>query len=191
MRLKEVNYFGFDHKVVNENFGGELTYIRTFSIRGYHWAVYKAANPDREKGHKDYMMLCTSPTGVGGVGGHVSGSTPEQMEAERYQEGVLCTGCDTVIYSINRHHFHKCGCKLEAFVDGGKDYLRRGGYSMESQDIVKIDLITGELVERNGIPCEPRVKLETYAPSSEKPKKRLTARRKSGKVEESNPRSKK
>lgn len=201
MRLKEVNYFGFDHAQVNKRFGGELTYLRTFTIRDHWWAVYKAARPDREKGHKDYMMLCTHDHG-----GNVSGSTPEQMEIERRQSAVLCHGCDTVLYSINRHHFHKCGCDLGTFVDGGKDYMRYGGANMAEISLVTIDLIDGTVVEMGGTPLTIPIKLDTYHYSENpeakplkprKPshrsenKKRLTTRRKSGTVKSKKPRSKK
>lgn len=194
MRLKEVNYFGFDHAKVNEQFKGELTYLRTFTVRGRAWAVYHAANPNRELGHKDYMMLCTIPKFIDGEikgsTGVVSGSTPEQMEEERYQDAILCTNCQTVIYSINTHHFHSCGCEMKTFVDGGKDYTRSGGANLRNNVHVKLDLLTGEIVNDDGT----RTKLEIYHysenPEAKVAKRRksshrsekLTARRKSGKI---------
>ncbi len=195
MRLKEVNYYGFKHDVVNKMFTGGLTYIRTFMIRGHHWAVYRAANPDLSKGHKRYMMLGGQPD-MGHpeykMKYHVSGSTEQEMNEERFQQGVLCLGCDTVLYSINRHHYHSCGCPNETFVDGGKDYVRCGGVSMHLIEQVGIDLVDGTLTERNGVPIMPsdRVKLDPYLPELDivakvvKPakKKRLTSRRKSSKI---------
>lgn len=139
-KIKEVNYYGLDHDQVAKSFGGDLTYVRTFSIRGHYWAVYHAANPDRSKGHKDYMMLGKDPNNGKW---YVSGSTPEEMEKERMQSAVLCLECDTILYSINRHHFHKCGCQNETMVDGGKDYLRCGGKDMSKVHTVDLDLITG------------------------------------------------
>lgn len=205
MRLKEVNYYGLMHDKINEKFTGDLTYLRTFTVRGHHWAVYLAANPRTDLGHKKYMMLgCTydlsdmlsdpKPRWF------VSGSTEEQMNEERFQSAVLCTECDTVLYSINRHHFHKCGCKNETFVDGGKDYLRYGGAKLSKIKKVEIDLVEGTLTEIDGVPIMPsdRVKLEVYSHSGENPdaklvkgrrsshsgenKKRSTTRHKSGKV---------
>ncbi len=203
MRLKEVNYYGLNHEKINEKFSGDLTYIRTFSIRGHHWAVYRAANPNLELGHKRYMMLgCTYDVPVDLTEDltrkwYVSGSTEQQMNEERFQEGVLCTACDTVLYSINRHHFHKCGCKNETFVDGGKDYLRFGGANLKLIERVEIDLVDGTLTVRNDIPIMPadRVKLELYhysenpeakvlkpRKSSHSGEKRLKSGRKSGKT---------
>lgn len=209
MKLKEVNYYGFNHEAVAKKFSGGLTYLRTFTIRGYHWAVYRAANPNRELGHKDYMMLggqadVTDPDFK--MKYHVSGCTVEDMEIERIQEAVLCLECDSVIYSINRHHFHYCACG-GVFVDGGKDYVRRGGKNLGLSEVVKIDLVTGHIVERNGISLSEPIKLDSYCDENPHPdlkvkkkraksshsgeKKRLTTRRKSGKVKSATPRSKK
>jgi hypothetical protein len=201
MRLKEVNYYGLDHAKVNEKFKGDLTYLRTFTIRGHHWAVYHAANPNRALGHKDYMMLGSTVDMADPQlrsNWYVSGSILEEMAVERVQEAVLCTKCDTIIYSINRHHFHYCPCGA-VFVDGGKDYLCHGGEGLRDLEIVKIDLVDGTLVEHNGLTLETPIKLEVYSHSDENPedkvskkrrnshrseklKKGLTAGRKSGKI---------
>lgn len=45
-----------------------------------------------------------------------------------------CKLCDDVIESKYRHDFVSCKCG-EIFVDGGKDYLRRGG---ELDDIIEL-----------------------------------------------------
>lgn len=37
-----------------------------------------------------------------------------------------CRKCNTVAESIHRHHLSLCECG-SIFVDGGTDYLRRGG----------------------------------------------------------------
>ena len=38
---------------------------------------------------------------------------------------VKCLGCKRILVSTHRHDFRQCGCGT--FVDGGRDYLRRGG----------------------------------------------------------------
>lgn len=38
-----------------------------------------------------------------------------------------CKCCQSVIESTNRHHLCFCSCGA-IYVDGGKDYLRRGGH---------------------------------------------------------------
>jgi len=146
MKIKEVNYYGFAHKKVYKQFGGDLTYIRTFSIWGkYDWvpvAVYRAANPDRSKGHKEYMLLMTNPEG----GGTVSGMEQADIDKYRTQKGIICLNCDNVLYSINRHHLHHCGCKNEAMIDGGRNYLRCGAKDITKIREVTIDLLTGEVL---------------------------------------------
>lgn len=37
-----------------------------------------------------------------------------------------CRACGTIVESTSRHHLELCPCG-KIFVDGGKDYLRRGG----------------------------------------------------------------
>jgi hypothetical protein len=39
---------------------------------------------------------------------------------------IKCLYCKDIIESVDRHDFKYCSCE-SVFVDGGKDYLRRGG----------------------------------------------------------------
>ncbi len=39
---------------------------------------------------------------------------------------VKCLNCSDTIESVNTHDFKFCKCQA-IFVDGGKEYLRRGG----------------------------------------------------------------
>lgn len=140
-KIKQVNYYGFDHKKVAEQFEGGLTFCAEFCVRGeYHpVAVYKAKNPNTKKGHKKYMLLQLT-----GGKGLIRGMTAQEMAKERYQDAILCKNCNTVLYSINRHHFHGCGCEQDIHIDGGKDYLRITAKS-DNYNIVTLDLITGKL----------------------------------------------
>lgn len=45
-----------------------------------------------------------------------------------------CKKCDDIIESTHRHDFRRCKCGA-IFVDGGRDYLRRGG---EMEDIIEL-----------------------------------------------------
>jgi len=45
-----------------------------------------------------------------------------------------CVKCGDIIESIYRHDFKSCKCGA-IFVDGGRDYLRRGG---EFEDIIEL-----------------------------------------------------
>jgi len=45
-----------------------------------------------------------------------------------------CLNCNDIIESKHRHDFVMCSCE-SIFVDGGKDYLRRGGNIANIQDL--------------------------------------------------------
>lgn len=42
------------------------------------------------------------------------------------QNAVICNKCDEFIFSAHRHDFRECKCG-NIFVDGGQEYIRRGG----------------------------------------------------------------
>lgn len=43
---------------------------------------------------------------------------------------VQCLECNRYLESKHRHDFRKCNCLNQTFVDGGLDYLRRGGIDL-------------------------------------------------------------
>ena len=45
-----------------------------------------------------------------------------------------CLKCGDIIESKHRHDFQWCSCK-SCFVDGGRDYLRRGGEIGQMEDM--------------------------------------------------------
>jgi len=45
-----------------------------------------------------------------------------------------CKLCKTIIESISRHHFISCKCGA-IFLDGGRDYFRRGGDPTHIEDL--------------------------------------------------------
>jgi hypothetical protein len=49
---------------------------------------------------------------------------------------VKCLKCDDVIESKYRHDFVTCKCG-NAFVDGGSDYTRYGGSSLDTVEVVE------------------------------------------------------
>ena len=99
---------------------GDLSYIGDWQVKGARCSVYCAANPNREKGHKDYVLLYKK-----GYTLYVSGIDKKEMAGECTQPAVHCLNCDDVIWSVHRHDFHYCSCE-SVFIDGGKDYLRCG-----------------------------------------------------------------
>jgi hypothetical protein len=142
MKIKEENWYGLDHAEINIKVEGSPDYIRSFMINGHVWAVYKSDNPNRENGHKDYVML--SKTGDGRW--FISGKDKADMEEWKLQSAIHCLLCDTVLYSITGHHYHKCGCANETMVDGGRNYLRYGGRDMTLVKPITLDLIMGAIL---------------------------------------------
>jgi len=127
------NYYRINTDAACEHFEGDLTYLNTFCVKGAYQpvAVFKNANPDRSKNHKDYMLLWVDVTVV------ISGMDADEMEKYRYQKGMYCPDCKDVIYSVNRHDYRHCSCG-RCMVDGGKDYFKTNMAGKE----VKIDLLT-------------------------------------------------
>jgi len=50
---------------------------------------------------------------------------------------VKCVKCGDIIESKTRHDFVECSCR-SIFVDGGKDYLRRGGHLENIIDLSEV-----------------------------------------------------
>jgi hypothetical protein len=140
------NWYGFNTKEVCKHFEGDLTYLNTFCIKPHYLpvAVFRNANPNRAKDHKDFMLLwIVGPTKNGFeqvVSGVVSGMDANEMEEHRYQKGMYCPDCKEVIYSVNRHDYRKCKCG-RCMVDGGKDYFRTNMAGTP----VTIDLLTDDV----------------------------------------------
>ena len=42
------------------------------------------------------------------------------------RNAIKCLVCNTILESKHQHHFLECGCKNQAFVDGGLVYTRVG-----------------------------------------------------------------
>lgn len=148
-RLQPKNWYGFNHEVVRERFEGDLTYVCELPLtlktgRGeirLPASLYKAANPNRDKGHKEYMALFRNGDGL-----MVTGRELPELSKDRYVYGMRCLECDDVIFSMTRHDFTRCSCGA-CFVDGGTDYFRAGAKSFERTSKAWIDLMTGEIFD--------------------------------------------
>lgn len=142
---EDFNYYGFNIERIKEKVEGDLTYLGTFCIFGNYKpvAVFANASPNLEKGHKPYCFLFERDGRI-----LIGGMDEEQMEEERFQTGVYCKNCDTVIYSVNRHDFRPCKCverKKGVTIDGGKDYTRFLWDKESNYSFVKIDFKTGNI----------------------------------------------
>lgn len=140
---KDHNWYGFDIDKACEHFEGDLTYLNTFCVKGAYLpvAVFRNTNPNRERQHKDFMLLYTVMDLVKKKEVlMVSGIDNDEMEKYRYQTGMYCPNCKEVIYSVNRHDYRKCKCG-RCMVDGGKDYFRTN----MAGTVVKINLLTDDI----------------------------------------------
>lgn len=135
---KDHNYYGIDADKACKHFEGDLTYLNTFCIKDNYYpvAVFRNANPDRSKDHKDFMLLWVDNRDCAVI----SGIDADEMEEHRYQRGLYCPDCEEVIYSVNRHDYRKCKCG-RCMVDGGKDYFRS---NMAGTPVI-IDLLTDDV----------------------------------------------
>jgi hypothetical protein len=142
MRILRPNWYGFDHAAVNEKFGGELTYFGDSCIGENYapWAIYRAANPDRSKNHKDFMFVKTDGLGEG----IVSGLNAEHMEDILHVDGLWCLLYDTAVYSCMRHHNQSCKCGSVS-IDSGRDYIRISHEELPKFVHCKIDLLNKKI----------------------------------------------
>lgn len=46
------------------------------------------------------------------------------------RNSAMCLQCGKELESKHRHDFVACGCPNQLFVDGGKDYTRRGAVNL-------------------------------------------------------------
>lgn len=146
MKVKKVDWYGFEHDKVAQHFEGDLTFLNYFSVpaKGGGWvpvAVYKSKKPNIKKGHKKYMLLQKKEKG-----GVVAGMSAQQMTKYRTQDALHCLRCDTVIYSIDQHHYHSCPCG-NISVDGGRDYLQFSFKEKSQYKGVLLDLLTDKIVK--------------------------------------------
>lgn len=137
---KDDNYYGFDHSLVNKQFGGELTYIGTLPLGNgnYPWALYLAKTPDREKGHKDIMMLMSHGNGKGG---NVSGRNLSELDGKITHTWLECLKCGDFVVSQHVHDYRTCQCGA-CSIDGGMDYVRVSG-SPEDYRLILWDYLNG------------------------------------------------
>ena len=140
-------WYKFSTEKVKERFSGELSYVNTFCLNGEDEpvAVYLAANPDRSKGHKDYVLLQISinPTSKK-TEALVRGLDFQDMDKHKIQTGIECKHCGDVIFSRARHDFCYCECNKVA-IDGGKLYTRVIGDNKD-YSYVNIDLLSQKVI---------------------------------------------
>lgn len=145
--IQKSPYYGLDHRMVNEKFAGDLTFVNEFQLKAYGpvVALYHAAKPNRSEGHKDYMYIARISSDQMVVGG----LTAKELEEVRYQDAVHCLRCNNIVWSRHGHDYCRCKCG-GVFADGGKNYTRIGFRDRDTIKMVELDLVTLD-VKKNGV----------------------------------------
>ena len=60
------------------------------------------------------------------------------MNRQIVYNAVDCLDCGETIVSYHRHDYKTCGCRNQATVDGGLDYLRYGAVDMSKIQLVVV-----------------------------------------------------
>jgi hypothetical protein len=146
MNTLKRNYYDLDLSKINDKFEGDLTYLGdTAAKEGPFtrvYSVFKAAQPNRAKGHKEYMLIHRDYVTMTY---YVSGREETDMEKLRYVSGLKCKECGEVLVSLARHDYQACNCENNCSLDGGLDYIKRGAKDLSKVAFVTIDLLTGEV----------------------------------------------
>lgn len=147
IKIKDQDWYGINHSEFIRKFDKKLKFIRYMSLDlganeefDVVAAVYKSSDPDRSKGHKDYVLLYSLNGGF-----YISGMDSSEIKKQSIVSGVLCTSCNTALFSLSNHNYHGCGCSNQTTVDGGKFYLRIGAKDLSLTKLVNIDLLTGKV----------------------------------------------
>ena len=146
----KTNWYGFDHAAVKAKFDGSPDYVGTFCVRNEYRpvAVYRSENPDRSKGHKDFLLLHIQPGDPADPTprhtAFVRGMDAAEIEPYWQQAAIRCPECQEVIYSCMRHDERLCGCGAVS-IDGGRDYEQIGIRKEGVQPISGVvNFLTGE-----------------------------------------------
>lgn len=125
MKIKKKNYFGLNIKKAEKEL--KAKYLNDVCLKDAdgNWinvpvALFYSKNPDVSKGHKHFPFIIYRDSDS-----VVIGAFDELLDEIRYVNAIHCPECDEVIYSSYRHDFVECKCK-QCFIDGGRDYFRRG-----------------------------------------------------------------
>lgn len=139
------NYYGLDLSKINDKFEGDLSYLGDTHVKEGPftrvYSVFKAVSPNREKGHKKYVLFYYDHATIKLF---VTGREEDEMQKLRYVDGIECQECGKVLVSFDRHDYQECGCENHCSIDGGLDYVKRGAKDLNKTVFVKLDLLTGD-----------------------------------------------
>lgn len=137
-----------------EQLEGDLEYVGHWFVKDAKAYVFHALNPNRSKGHKDYVALkYIYSAGIESYDVVIMGYDHDDMLALSVQDGMLCNKCKTIVWSLYTHDYHGCRCKdndERLMVDGGMSYMRgRFGKNHEGCFMVKINHLTRMITREN------------------------------------------
>lgn len=144
MKLILPNWYEFNNDEVSKKFEGNPTFVACFCVNGNYKpvSVYHSKNPNRDKGHKDYMLLYLKGQQL-----YVAGMDLEEISKFKDQDAIHCHNCDDVVYSVMRHDMRSCSCE-KVSIDGGNDYTKVTREPNALYTIVSVDLLTGNITNK-------------------------------------------
>lgn len=120
-------------KIYSEKDGVPIKYVCTSSIsaRGGHGDIFYRDTPHPEFGNR-YFTLFHSRLGL---------SIANADNIENLEFGMIGDNDGKLYYSAHVHDFFYVG---DAFIDGGRDYVRTGGYTRPK--VIYFKIVDGEFV---------------------------------------------
>lgn len=138
-----------DINAAKDHLEGDVEYVGYWYVYDAAGYVFKCNNPDRSKGHKDYVILKHRYNPYAEKQDLiVCGYDQKRMEEISTQSGLVCRHCNTVIWSLNTHDYHGCNCTDDnkvVIVDGGMDYTRTMVSDKSDFMVVRVDHLNKQL----------------------------------------------
>jgi len=136
-----------------EHLEGDVEYVGYWFVKDAKGYVFHAKNPDRSKGHKDYVVIkYVYNYMMDDYDFYIAGYDRAEMEERSIQVGQACRHCKTVIWSLSRHDYHSCRCKKDGdqvCIDGGTDYYRLAFGKNSDSFPVTVNHLTKTITKRN------------------------------------------
>jgi aldehyde:ferredoxin oxidoreductase len=129
----------------------EVEFMGYWYVKDAPAFVWHSKNPNRELGHKDYVVLKHRYNPMLENNDMViMGYDQEDMEKLSVKEAAACHNCNTVCWSLTRHDYHACRCKeddKQIYVDGGSDYMRMSFGNQALYSMVTINFLTKQITK--------------------------------------------
>lgn len=136
-----------DLKAVEESLfkKDEVEYLGYWYVKDAPGYVWHSKNPNRDLGHKDYVILKHRYNPITEQNDFViMGYDREDMIPLSTKSAAACQHCKVICWSLTRHDYHACHCEdkeKQICVDGGSDYMRMSFGSKAIWQDVDLDFI--------------------------------------------------